>query len=375
MSLSMFIPVMFNEQCDEIHQLFLEYGAPLGPTAKELDPEISDLIRVCDVCFKMPENDAESVLNGFVSILICKTDNVDDFIGFCKCLEAAPTPKMQEVAFNVLYNFFEGLPEDCMNRVNVYMSLIKLAGLTKSVSEVFQDVAPLKKWLKEVRCPVAEMREVYRALHKELLNCQMSDMGLKVMVELLSTYSEQDATEARADAERCIAATLADPNTFLMDHLLPLKPIKALQGQPIHELLKIFIYEKVATYKEFYQHNKQLVDGLGLDHERNVDKMRLLTFMMMAEKQREILFEDIARELDVVDVEAFTISALKTKLVSAKINQMGRKIVVISTMHRTFERNEWEKLRETLQGWFTRLDEVEQCTSQLIDAQGSVSKA
>lgn len=60
----MFIPVMFNDQCDEIHQLFLEYGAPLGPTAKELDPEISDLIRVCDVCFKMPENDAESVLNG-----------------------------------------------------------------------------------------------------------------------------------------------------------------------------------------------------------------------------------------------------------------------------------------------------------------------
>lgn len=182
------------------------------------------------------------------------------------------------------------------------------------------------------------MREVYRALHKELLNCQMSDLGLKVMVELLSTYSEQDATEARADAERCIAATLADPSTFLMDHLLPLTPIKALQGQPIHELLKIFIYEKVSTYKEFYQQNKQLVDGLGLNHERNIDKMRLLTFMMMAEKQREILFEDIARELDVEDVEAFTIMALKTKLVSAKINQMGRKIVVISTMHRTFER-------------------------------------
>lgn len=60
--------------------------------------------------------------------------------------------------------------------------------------------------------------------------------------------------------------------------------------------------------------------------------------MMMAEKQREILFEDIARELEVADVEAFTITALKTKLVSAKINQMGKKVVVISTMHRTFER-------------------------------------
>ena len=53
---------------------------------------------------------------------------MDDFVGFCKRLEEAPTPKMQEVSFNVLYNFFEGLPEDCTNRVNVYRSLIKVAG-------------------------------------------------------------------------------------------------------------------------------------------------------------------------------------------------------------------------------------------------------
>lgn len=64
MSLPMFIPLNFNEQCSEIHQLFLEHHAPISEKPKELNAEISELIAACDVCFKMPPEDAESVLNG-----------------------------------------------------------------------------------------------------------------------------------------------------------------------------------------------------------------------------------------------------------------------------------------------------------------------
>lgn len=60
----MFIPLTFNEQCSEIHQMFLEFNAPISEKPKELNAEISDLLGVCDVCFKMPPEDAESVLNG-----------------------------------------------------------------------------------------------------------------------------------------------------------------------------------------------------------------------------------------------------------------------------------------------------------------------
>jgi len=369
MSLPMFIPLMFNEQCEEIHQLFLEHKANISEKPKELDAEISELIRACDVCFKMPVDDAESVLNGFVSILVCKTDSVDDYEQFCRRLESAPTPKMQEVAFNVLYNFFEGLPEDCPNRIDVYCSLIKVAGKIRSVPEVFHDVASIKSWLQQAKCPMSKARDVYRKLHAELLTGHAADMALRVMVELLSTYSEEDAAEAAADAEKCIVTSLKDPATFLMDRLLPLKPIKALEGKPIHELLQIFVNGKLSAYQDFYQKNKEFVDGLDLSHSENVEKMRLLTFMLMAEKQREISFEDISRELEVTDVEEFTIRALKTKLVSAKINQMTRRVVVISTMHRTFDKSEWELLRDTLTSWYQRLEVVEQSTNTLVDAQ------
>ena len=43
------------------------------------------------------------------------------------------------------------------------------------------------------------------------------------MIELLGTYTTENASQAREDAHRCIIASLADPHTYIMDHLLPLK--------------------------------------------------------------------------------------------------------------------------------------------------------
>lgn len=40
------------------------------------------------------------------------------------------------------------------------------------------------------------------------------------MIELLGTYTTENASQAREDAHRCIIASLADPTTYIMDHLL-----------------------------------------------------------------------------------------------------------------------------------------------------------
>ena len=51
------------------------------------------------------------------------------------------------------------------------------------------------------------------------------------MVMLLGTYTTENASQAREEAQRCIVASLADPQTFLLDHLLQLKPVKFLEGE------------------------------------------------------------------------------------------------------------------------------------------------
>ena len=66
---------------------------------------------------------------------------------------------------------------------------------------------------------------------------------------------------------------------------------------------------KLASYVKFYQNNKDFIDSLGLLHEQNMAKMRLLTFMGMAVENKEISFDTMQQELQIGadDVEAFVI--------------------------------------------------------------------
>ena len=57
-----------------------------------------------------------------------------------------------------------------------------------------------------------------------------------MMVELLRTYTEDNAAQAKDDARTCIVKCLARPNLLIMDHLLGLRPVEALKGDPVHEV-------------------------------------------------------------------------------------------------------------------------------------------
>ena len=58
------------------------------------------------------------------------------------------------------------------------------------------------------------------------------------MVELLRTYSDENASEVKDDAKNCIVSLLGRPNVLIMDFLLTLSPVAALQGEPIFQVLQ-----------------------------------------------------------------------------------------------------------------------------------------
>ncbi len=157
---------------------------------------------------------------------------------------------------------------------------------------------------------------------------------------LLGTYTTENASQAREEAQRCIVASLADPQTFLLDHLLQLKPVKFLEGERvsqlcywsmysmnnlylfaftipvcstgelIHDLLKIFVSEKLEAYQKFYENHREYVStNLKLNHEKNLAKMKLLTFMQLAETKSVITFGEIQKHMQLGDneVEEFLI--------------------------------------------------------------------
>ena len=90
-----------------------------------------------------------------------------------------------------------------------------------------------------------------------------SQKAEEVMVELLKTYSTENAAEAKEDAERCVIVALGDPSTYLFDHLLPLKPILALEGTKLHRMLRIFVEGSYHDYMIFNQEDPDYVEKLG----------------------------------------------------------------------------------------------------------------
>ena len=62
---------------------------------------------------------------------------------------------------------------------------------------------------------------------------------------------------------------------------------------------QIFVSEKLDAYQKFYDGHRGFVDGLGLRHEDNMTKMKLLTFMQLAENKSTVTFGEIQQHLQV----------------------------------------------------------------------------
>lgn len=362
-----FIDLSLDDQALELRVYLKSLGAEISDekSSKGIEDDLHKIIGVCDACFQESnEADIESVLNSIVSMLVLinpeRAENL--ILAFSEKLSKASDPKLGAITLRVLWLLFQSLEPTSSMRYHVYYHLVKIAKSVDQIKSVFTDVDHLKQQFALYKPSNEQIQKLYRLLHQALLASKQSELAAKVMIELLSTYTAENASQAREDAQSCILAALADPNTFLLHPLLTLKPVNFLKGELIHDLLNIFVSEKVNSYLDFYkEHKEYVVNKLGLDHQENLRKMRLLTFMQLAEIKTEMTFDQIQKDLDLnpSQIEAFIIDVLKTKLVRARMDQAARKVYISSTMHRTFGRAQWQQLRDVLSDWKTNLGVVQ----------------
>jgi len=376
MNVPVFIDISLEEQAEELRAWMKSQGAEISEERSEigLEEDLQKIISVCDVSFKdASEADVEGILNGIVSMLaLCSGDKTEALIlAFCEKLSKAPSQEMSLVCLKVLWSLFQSLSEASSMRFHVYYYLAGIAGRTGQLDTVYKDIPAINKLFTKAPLTTEQRQRLYRLLHEVLLANSRAEQAGKVMVDLLGTYTTENASEAKEEAQRCIVASLADPNTFLFDHLLNLKPVKFLEGQPIHDLLKIFVFDKLEAYIKFYEANKDFVTGLGLKHEDNVRKMKLLSFMQLAENRSEVSFAEIQHSIQIgeEEVEEFLIDVIKTKLVRAKIAQGDNMVHVSSTMHRTFGPGDWQQLHQLLTQWKSNIHTVKEQMQHVASAQ------
>lgn len=375
---AIFIDAEIEDQAQELRKFFKKLGAEISEdkSSKGIEDDLHKIIGVCDVCFKDPSlhtvEEIDAVLNSVVSIIVSipleRGENL--ILAFCEKMTKAPDQKLAQVCLQSLWRLFSNLELTSPLRYHVYYHLVQVAKQVDQVKEVFTGVEQLKNQF--TQCPPSneQMQKLYRLLH-DVLKDTNSELASKVMIELLGTYTAENASYAREDAMKCIVTALADPNTFLLDPLLSLKPVRFLEGELIHDLLSVFVSEKLPAYLQFYQNHKEFVNSQGLNHEQNIKKMRLLSFMQLAESNPEMTFVQLQDELQIGenDVEPFIIEVLKTKLVRARMDQKARKVHISSTMHRTFGRPQWQQLRDLLHAWKANLTLVQENMKSVAEAQ------
>lgn len=357
------------EQCEQLEGYLKDLNQELTFTPVDrltLSSNLKEVVGALDVILaQTKEAEVESVLNSVVTLLfelpIVQEESKNLISTFSSSLANSTNDKLAAVGLRVIKNLHNGLFESLDLQYVTYIAMVKLATKTRKLSEVFNNLESIKSKYNVKTIGLERTQQLYRLLNTSAIECGNSDLASQVMIELLSTYTEENASHAEQDAVTCITSFLKDPNTFLMDHLLTLKPVLFLEGKPIFDLLTIFVSEKLQNYVEFYEKHKSFVDGLGLSHEQNLQKMRLLTFMQMAEGQKEIAYQNIMSELQISEkeVEPFVFDVLRTRLVRAKIDQLNKKVLVQSTMHRTFGRPQWEQLRSVLSDWKNNFMHVE----------------
>lgn len=378
---AVFIDAEIEDQAQELRKFFKSLGAEISEekSSKGIEDDLHKIIGVCDVCFKDGQHtldEIDAVLNSVVSIIVSipleRGENL--ILAFCEKMTKAPDTNLARVCLQSLWRLFSNLEPTSPLRYHVYYHLVQVAKRADQVKEVFSGVDQLKTQF--TQCPPSneQMQKLYRLLH-DVLKDTNSELAAKVMIELLGTYTAENASYAREDAMKCIVTALADPNTFLLDPLLSLKPVRFLEGELIHDLLSVFVSEKLPSYLQFYKNHKEFVNSQGLNHEQNIKKMRLLSFMQLAESNPEMTFQQLQEELQIGEneVEPFIIEVLKTKLVRARMDQKARKVHISSTMHRTFGRPQWQQLRDLLYAWRSNLSLIQDNMKSVTEAQAELA--
>ena len=374
MSIPVFIDLPINEQVLELRSYLKGVGADISSEALEGN-SLGDLRQIIEASKFLWENlnnesDLEMTLNSIISlILVLPSEQIQEpVLQFCEAVAKSYTgDKRANTRIKLLTNLFSGLDEKSTSRADVYLALLKLGHQSDLLHLVITDLKNVKKWISQWDISATKLQNLLRTLHDALLDAKTSEAATKVMIDLLGTYTEDNASQARDDAHRCIVTHLADPNTFLMDHLLLLKPVKFLEGELIHDLLSIFVSGSISQYLQFYKTNTDFVKSIGLSHDQNLRKMRMLTFMQLSENKKEIDYGIIQQELNLheSDIEDFIIDVLRTKSVRVKIDQMQKKVVIHSSIHRQFGRQHWQMIQQSLVQWKDNLDLVHNSLKQL----------
>jgi len=317
--------------------------------------DMSSLIKgVGEVWVKNPDHKAlEGMVNSVISLLFTiPVDKVGSMVkDLCEKLEAgASVEDKASLSFKLLNILFSGYPIENPFLFEVYCSWIKVAEISKEMLQIPCALNEVALWVQYWGLTENQRQFLYRLLYDSHYNCGHYKVASEIMIELLGSFTKENAEQASDDAIKCIRQAIMDKNMFVFDDLLNLLPVKLLEGKPVHKLLTIFVTGNIQDYMKFNEENPDFIKGLDLCHESNIRKMRLLTLVDVIGSKREVNYDDIIEKLEVDEdsLEEIILDAVFSNLIKGRIDENSRKLIASQACKRSFTSNEWKELSACL---------------------------
>lgn len=369
-----FISVSYIEQAEEMRKSLQEYGATFTVSEEQTEDAflvlLPQLIEQFPLYFKKcgSESAVESAFFSLVSMiqLLSQVEQIEDMSKSLSNAIAADETNRFPLKGRLLGHQLNCYHTSLTSSYTLLTNVLKLVKLSGQVRYFNLDITQISDWLAQWKSDVGEQRDLFRLLHEAFTALGNGEKAIKALVHLLKLYGENEGVEAKADAHICVISHIAQPNIFIMDHLLDLHPIKALDGQLIHELLQIFVSGDLNDYLDFYSANTDFVEHLSVSHEQNKRKLRLLTLASICEGAEEIEFSKLADRLNLEkdEIEPFIIEAIGSGLVKGKINEPEGRFTVSTSINRCFGQSQWSVIKDRLELWQKNLQVVRESLSK-----------
>uniref|UniRef100_A0A453ABW4 PCI domain-containing protein n=3 Tax=Aegilops tauschii TaxID=37682 RepID=A0A453ABW4_AEGTS len=298
--------------------------------------------------------------------LVTKAGSEDEALEIAKLICAKLTHQPGEkptLRIKVLFSLYNLLPS-LSGKALVYRKALELAAAGKAAADC---VVPT---FKNIDAFVAywgigkpEQRDLFLAVTRILKDQKgMTKEYFKFLNKYLATFdgSADDADAIGAAKEEAAAAIIefVKSSDLYQCDLLDMPAVAQLEKdekyQPVYELLKIFLTQRLESYLAFQTANSTLLQGYGLVHEECITKMRLMSLLdLSGHCSGEIPYSAITKALEINDdeVEYWIVKAISSKILDCKVDQLNQLVIVSRHTARVFGMPQWQSLRSKLGVW------------------------
>jgi translation initiation factor 3 subunit M len=188
------------------------------------------------------------------------------------------------------------------------------------------------------------------------------------LLKMLSTYAtvKDVDEEALVAAKQAAIGAICDPISLFNEQrcIMSLPPVLALEKnketKPLFDLLSIFQQGKLEDFQSFQKTNSATLEKHSISLPNATRNMRLLSLCSLATEHEEIPYDAIASTLQIEssDVESWVIDAVSSGLLSAKMDQLEKVVLVERCVVRMFGIEQWKILQKRIDVWKKNVKDV-----------------